>query len=128
MKDIYQDYSLFYQPIENLVNSTLFLSSIWIEKNDEGVIIAKEILNLRLKLRKAKYVAECIQNGEMNETEDNKKTVDTILTLQERIRQLEEQSEIPNIRQNIHKVMRKSLICYNWEQLHSTYVTPLSEC
>lgn len=85
-------------------------------------MIAKKILDLRLKLRKAKYVAECVQNGEMNDTEENRKIIDTILELQESIRVLEEQSEVPNIRQCIHKVMRKSLICYNWEQLHSTYV------
>lgn len=75
-----------------------------------------------MKLRKAKYVAECIKSGEMNETEENKKCVDQILQYQEAIKKLEEQSELPSIRQCIHKVMRKSLICYNWEQLHSTYV------
>ena len=93
-----------------------------IEKNAEGKMISKEIINLHLKLRKAKYIADCIASGEMNNSEENQKIVDSILGYQETLRKLEEESELPLIRQNIHKVMRKSLICYNWEQLHSTYV------
>lgn len=85
-------------------------------------MIAKEIVRLHLKLRKAEYIAECIKSGEIKDTEENKKCFDNITHYKELLQQLEQQSELPSIRQSIQKVMRKSLICYNWEQVHSTYV------
>ena len=85
-------------------------------------MIAKEIVRLHLKLRKAEYIAECIKNGEIKDTEENKKCFDNITHYKELLQQLEQQSELSTIRQSIQKVMRKSLICYNWEQVHSTYV------
>ena len=122
MKDIYNDYSLFYQPIESKLYSIFVISYFILEKNEEGVMIAKEIVRLHLKLRKAEYIAECIKNGEIKDTEENKKCFDNITHYKELLQQLEQQSELPSIRQSIQKVMRKSLICYNWEQVHSTYV------
>ena len=80
-------------------------------------MIAKEIVRLHLKLRKAEYIAECIKNGEIKDTEENKKCFDNITHYKELLQQLEQQSELPSIRQSIQKVMRKSLICYNWEQV-----------
>ena len=122
MKDIYNDYSLFYQPIESKLYSIFVISYFILEKNEEGVMIAKEIVRLHLKLRKAEYIAECIKSGEIKDTEENKKCFDNITHYKELLQQLEQQSELPSIRQSIQKVMRKSLICYNWEQVHSTYV------
>ena len=122
MKDIYNDYSLFYQPIESKLYSIFVISYFILEKNEEGVMIAKEIVRLHLKLRKAEYIAECIKSGEIKDTEENKKCFDNITHYKELLQQLEQQSELPTIRQSIQKVMRKSLICYNWEQVHSTYV------
>ena len=122
MKDIYSDYSLFYQPIESKLYSIFVISYFILEKNEEGVMIAKEIVRLHLKLRKAEYIAECIKSGEIKDTEENKKCFDNITHYKELLQQLEQQSELPTIRQSIQKVMRKSLICYNWEQVHSTYV------
>lgn len=122
MKDIYNDYSLFYQPIESKLYSIFFISYFILEKNEEGVMIAKEIVRLHLKLRKAEYIAECIKSGEIKDTEENKKCFDNITHYKELLQQLEQQSELSTIRQSIQKVMRKSLICYNWEQVHSTYV------
>ena len=119
MKDIYNDYSLFYQPIESKLYSIFVISYFILEKNEEGVMIAKEIVRLHLKLRKAEYIAECIKNGEIKDTEENKKCFDNITHYKELLQQLEQQSELPTIRQSIQKVMRKSLICYNWEQVHS---------
>ena len=122
MKDIYNDYSLFYQPIESKLYSIFVISYFILEKNEEGVMIAKEIVRLHLKLRKAEYIAECIKSGEIKDTEENKKCFDKITHYKELLQQLEQQSELSTIRQSIQKVMRKSLICYNWEQVHSTYV------
>lgn len=122
MKDIYNDYSLFYQPIESKLYSIFVISYFILEKNEEGVMIAKEIVRLHLKLRKAEYIAECIKSGEIKDTEENKKCFDNITHYKELLQQLEQQSELSTIRQSIQKVMRKSLICYNWEQVHSTYV------
>ena len=122
MKDIYNDYSLFYQPIESKLYSIFVISYFILEKNEEGVMIAKEIVRLHLKLRKAEYIAECIKSGEIKDREENKKCFDNITHYKELLQQLEQQSELPTIRQSIQKVMRKSLICYNWEQVHSTYV------
>ena len=122
MKDIYNDYSLFYQPIESKLYSIFFISYFILEKNEEGVMIAKEIVRLHLKLRKAEYIAECIKSGEIKDTDENKKCFDNITHYKELLQQLEQQSELSTIRQSIQKVMRKSLIYYNWEQVHSTYV------
>lgn len=122
MKDIYNDYSLFYQPIESKLYSIFVISYFILEKNEEGIMIAKEIVRLHLKLRKAEYIAECIKSGEIKDTEENKKCFDNITHYKELLQQLEQQSELSTIRQSIQKVMRKSLICYNWEQVHSTYV------
>ena len=58
MKDIYNDYSLFYQPIESKLYSIFVISYFILEKNEEGVMIAKEIVRLHLKLRKAEYIAD----------------------------------------------------------------------
>ena len=41
-------------------------------------MIAKEIVRLHLKLRKAEYIAECIKSGEIKDTEYNKKCFDNI--------------------------------------------------
>ena len=37
-----------------------------IEKTEDGTMIAKEVVNLKLKLRKLKYTEACIQSEEMN--------------------------------------------------------------
>ena len=45
-----------------------------------------------------------------------------ISALQSRVESLESQSAAPQIRQSIHRIMRKCLIYENWEQLHCLYV------
>ena len=94
----------------------------FLEKNEEGEIIAKELIRQRVKLHKAKYIEECVKNGEMQESEENKEYIDGISTYEERIKQLESMSELPIIRQQLFKVLRKYLLYYCWTQLHFLYV------
>lgn len=94
----------------------------FVEKNEEGEIIALELIKQRVQLHKAKYVEECVKNGEMQESEENKQWIDNIPKYEERIKQLEGISEVPLVRQKVFKVLRKYLIYHNWTQLHFLYV------
>ena len=111
MEGLYKVYRMFYNAIE---------PSIY-KKNEEGEIIAKELIRQRVKLHKAKYIEECVKNGEMQESEENKQYIDGISTYEERIKQLESMSELPIIRQQLFKVLRKYLLYYCWTQLHFLY-------
>ena len=122
MKGVYNVYRMFYNPIESLLYRKNRQLLPMVGKDEHGEVVAKTIIDLKLKLRKAKYIEECVRNGEINETDDNQQRIDSILAIQEQIRQLEEQSLVGEVRQNIHRVMRKCLINCNWQELHFLYV------
>ena len=95
-----------------------------IEKMEDGTMIAKEVVNLKLKLRKLKYTEACIQSGEMNNPGNDEERLATLTQLQEKLHQLEEQSPLPTVRDCLFRVLRKCLLCHNWEHLHCLCVPP----
>ena len=100
----------------------LLVVGSFVEKNEDGEIISKELIKQRVKLHKAKYIEECVKNGEMQESEENKHSIESIPVCEEHIKQLESISELPTIRQQVYKVLRKYLLYYSWTQLHFLYV------
>lgn len=89
-----------------------------IEKNADGVVIAKEVVNQKLKLRKMKYTEDCIRNGEMNNPGNDDERIHAITSLQESLHQLEMTSPLEEVRDHLATTLRKYLSSLNWQHLH----------
>ena len=113
---------MFYQPIEPFLFSDLLSYELPLETMEDGRIIVKEIQKLRLKLRKARYIADCVSNGDMKLTEENQQYIDSIPSFESQLSELSDLSQIPTVRLQLQKVLRKCLLNFNWEQLHFLYV------
>ena len=95
-----------------------------VEKNADGVIIAKEVVSLKLKLRKLKYTEDCIRNGEMKNPGNDEERIHAITALQESLHQLEEASPLAQVRDCLFTTLRKYLASFNWQHLHCLCVSP----
>ncbi|CBK23748.2 uncharacterized protein [Blastocystis hominis] len=112
MNSIYNIYTMFYDPIEPL---------LYKETEDHKIIIS-ELISTKTAIHKLQYEEDCAQNGYIaasaGSTDDRQSAISA---LQSRVESLESQSAAPQIRQSIHRIMRKCLIYENWEQLHCLY-------
>ena len=119
MNSIYNIYSMFSDPIEPLLYSPFlpFLSPL--EETEDHKILLMELIQAKTTIRKLKYEEECAQNGEISASTERQTSISA---LESRVATLSAQSPAPQIRQSIHRIMRKCLIYENWEQLHCLYV------
>ena len=88
-----------------------------VEKNADGVVIAKEVVSQKLKLRKLKYTEDCIRNGEMKNP-GNDERINAITALQESLRQLDAISPLEEVRDRLNTTLRRYLASLNWQHLH----------
>lgn len=124
MNSIYNIYTMFYDPIEPLLYSTSLHPSLlfFIEETEDHKIIISELISAKTAIHKLQYEEDCAQNGYIAASADSTDRQSAISALQSRVQSLESQSAAPQIRQSIHRIMRKCLIYENWEQLHCLYV------
>ena len=96
---------------------------IFLEETEDHKIIISELIPTKTAIHKLQYEEDCAQNGYIaasaGSTDDRQSAISA---LQSRVESLESQSAAPQIRQSIHRIMRKCLIYENWEQLHCLYV------
>lgn len=98
------------------------LSPISIEETEDHKIIISELISAKTAIHKLQYEEDCAQNGYIAASADPADRQSAISSLQSLVQSLESQSAAPQIRQSIHRIMRKCLIYENWEQLHCLYV------
>ena len=96
----------------------------FIEETEDHKIIISELISAKTEIHKLQYEEDCAQNGYIAASADSTERQSAISALQSRVQSLESQSAAPQIRQSIHRIMRKCLIYENWEQLHCLYVGP----
>lgn len=89
-----------------------------VEKNADGVVIAKEVVSQKLKLRKLKYTEDCIRNGEMKNPGNDEERINAITALQESLRQLDAISPLEEVRDRLNTTLRRYLASLNWQHLH----------
>ena len=124
MNSIYNIYTMFYDPIEPLLYSTSLHPSLlfFLEETEDHKIIISELISAKTAIHKLQYEEDCAQKGYIAASADSTDRQSAISALQSRVQSLESQSSAPQIRQSIHRIMRKCLIYENWEQLHCLYV------